>query len=95
MLADTSRPHGVLPCCAGPAATAAAWLQPACTASVNPLHRLAPSPPSPPQTLLALKRANLQRKIGKGNIHVNVGDAVERAEQLVQRQMTVEAVDGV
>ena len=47
------------------------------------------------QALLALKRAHLDRKIGRGNIHVNMADAVAHASNLVATQRRLEAVEGV
>jgi hypothetical protein len=52
-------------------------------------------PRLPSQILLALKRANLDRKIGRSNVHVNLADAVAQATLLVQERQKTEGIDTV
>ncbi|EFN58438.1 hypothetical protein CHLNCDRAFT_19800, partial [Chlorella variabilis] len=47
------------------------------------------------QVLLALKRASLDRKIGRQNIHVNMADAVAHAAALAQAHNKTEPVEAV
>lgn len=47
------------------------------------------------QVQLALKRAHLDRKIGRSNIHVNLADAVAQAASIVQDRQKEEGVDTV
>jgi sulfate transporter 4 len=47
------------------------------------------------QVLVALKRARLDRKIGRSNIHVNMADAVGQAAFLVQGRTKADVEDSV
>lgn len=47
------------------------------------------------RVLLALKRAHLDRKIGRANIHVHMADAVVRARSIADAKLKQETVAGV
>ncbi len=47
------------------------------------------------RVLLSLKRAHLDRKIGRPNIHVHMADAVVRARAVADSKLKQETVEGV
>lgn len=61
-----------------------------------PPHQRRPCRPRPsPQVLLAFRRAKLDRKLGRANIHLTMARAVEVGASLAATQHKIETVEGV